>query len=654
MMKIHSILTAALCASSVTFAADYTHWRGPHQTGVFDDKGLPAEWSKEGKNLTWKLPVGGRSAPLIMGGKVFLINRSGDGISLQERVMAIELETGKVLWEHKFNAFMTDIVAHRLGWSNLAGDPETGYIYAHGVQGMFFCFTPDGEIVWKRSLTESFGRISGYGGRTNTPIVEGDLVLISSLTSGWGPHGKGLHRMLAMDKKTGDIKYWAAPSGKPLDTTYSVPVVVDQDGERVLFMGLADGTIVALNPYTGAKKWQFTLSKRGINSSVVYADGKVYAQHSEENIDSTHMGKVVCLDGRTGEKVWEVVGLPAGYTSPAYHDGLLYVADNSANLHCLDAQTGESHWHHNYGKEGKGSPVIADGKVYIGEVGGSWHILKPSKDGCETINSVSFAGEDGSPLEIYATAGIGDGYVVLSNMRETYCISLNDKRVGAAAIEYKVPSHKQTAEYLQIEPAETMLAPGESVQFKIRHADGEGAFTMVDPSKAGFSVKGLQGEIKADGTFPAAGGGSAVQAGMISADVGCIVTSARVRIIGPIPYTEDFESHAVGAPPPGWISSKLKSQVVEHEGGKVLKKLADRPAPPFARLRCYMTPPIDIGYTVQTDLYGYAKKRRFIPDMGLMNSRYLCIMLGSTERTRKLRLVSYAAVPRLQHDIEFP
>ena len=40
--------------------------------------------------------------------------------------------------------------------------------------------------------------------------------------------------------------------------------------------------------------------------------------------------------------------------------------------------------------------------------------------------------------------------------------------------------------------------------------------------------------------------------------------------------------------------------------------------------------------------------------MGLINSRYLLILTGTTERTRKLRLVSWAPIPRIQKEVEFP
>jgi len=649
--KVAAVPAALILTIGFAVASESGHWRGQDQNGVFDSGSLPESWSPDGENLLWHAPYGSRSSPLVMNGRVYLINRAGEGSRLQERVMALDLETGAPAWEHRFNVFLTDIVAHRVGWANLAGDPETGNIYAHGVQGRFFCFDPDGKILWSRSLTEEFGRISGYGGRTNTPTVEGDLVLISFLSSGWGPHGKGLHRYLAMDKLTGEVVYWAEPSGKPLDTTYAVPVVVSLDGRRVLLGGLADGTVFSMDPRTGERLWQFELSKRGINSSIVYGDGHVYATHSEENTDSTEMGAVVCLDARTGKEVWKKNGLPAGYASPIFHEDILLVPDNSANLHCFDAKTGEHHWDFNYGTEAKGSPAYGDGKVYVGEVRGSYQILRASRAGCERLDQDGFSEPSGSPIEIFGTPAIAGNKVLLPTRTDLYCIGRKGGTAGggssAAPQEERGPVMTGESDHLILRPAEFWLSPGESQSLSVVNAGIGGDVSAT------FEMKGIQGSMAADGTFTAAKE-NRMQAGVITASTGELSASARVRIIPPLPYREDFETLKAGMPPPGYITSKLKCQVTEYEGGKVLRKLADRPSPPFARLRCYMTPPLEANYTVQADLLGISKKGRFLPDMGLINSRYLLILTGTSERTRKLRLVSWAPIPRIQLDVEFP
>jgi outer membrane protein assembly factor BamB len=647
------ILSLVWMTAATGFAASSGHWRGSGQDGDFRSGALPDRWSPVGENLLWTAPFGSRSSPLVMDGRVFLINRAGKGERLQERVMALDFETGKMVWEHRFNVFLTDIVAHRVGWANLAGDPETGYIYAHGVQGLFFCFDRDGNVIWSRSLTEEVGRISGYGGRTNTPTVEGDLVLISFLNSSWGPQGKGSHRVLAMDKKTGEMIYWAEPSGKPLDTTYSVPVVQTLDGERRLFTGLADGAIVSLNPATGERLWQFPFSKRGINSSVVAQDGRVFATHSEENLDSTQMGRVVCLDARTGQKIWQHDGLAPGYASPALHDGVLYVPHNSANLHAFDASTGKHLWEFNYGKEAKGSPVYSDGKIFVGEVGGTYHILKATREGCESLHEVSFREPSGAPIEIFGTPAVAGNRVLLPTRTDLYCIGLGSDPAPEPDPE-PVPAPSDDVRKVarvRLEPAECWIEPGESKAFSVIGM-GQG-ITERTVLPAAYTAKGLAGTFDEDGLFHAAKT-NVMQAGTVTATAGALSASARVRIIPRLPYREDFESMPAGDAPPGYITSKLKAQVMELDGGKVLRKMADRPAPPFARLRCYMMPPLPDGYTVKADILGVSKKKRFVPDIGLINCRYLLILTGSSERTPTLRLVSWAPIPRIQKDVEFP
>ena len=204
---------------------------GPARRGMpCREAGLPDSFDparKEKGNVLWTQPYGGRSAPLVLDGKLYLINGAGDGLEEGERVMCFDEKTGKPLWSHKFNVFHTDIVSVRLGWTNLAGDPETGNVYAHGTQGFLFCFNRDGKVLWQHSLTEEYGRISGYGGRLTSPVVDGDLVVISMLNASWGEYARGGCRFVAFDKNTGAVVWWASTGLQPKDTYYSCPVVAD-------------------------------------------------------------------------------------------------------------------------------------------------------------------------------------------------------------------------------------------------------------------------------------------------------------------------------------------------------------------------------------------------------------------------------------------
>src|SRR5437867_294872 len=124
-MKSMLPLVAALALGTISQARadDWYAWRGPHQNGVSDEKGLPDRWSPnpkaENNNLVWKAPHGGRTTPMVMNGRVYFINDSGEGVNEQERVMCLNADTGEKVWEYKFNVFHADIVSDRVGWTNM-------------------------------------------------------------------------------------------------------------------------------------------------------------------------------------------------------------------------------------------------------------------------------------------------------------------------------------------------------------------------------------------------------------------------------------------------------------------------------------------------------------------------------------------------------
>ena len=160
-------------------SSDWPGWRGPAQNGTATDLGLVESWTPDGDGDLWRADFTGRSTPVVLNGTVYVIGRSGAGVSQQERVAAFDAADGSLQWEHRFNVFHTTIPFNRVGWASLAGDPETGYLYSHGVEGMLICFDRDGKIVWSHSFGEEVGRISGFGGRTVDPMLDGDVLVVT-------------------------------------------------------------------------------------------------------------------------------------------------------------------------------------------------------------------------------------------------------------------------------------------------------------------------------------------------------------------------------------------------------------------------------------------------------------------------------------------
>jgi len=667
------LMVAVLCLHFVVHAEDWSGWRGPTQDGASAERGLVSSWTPGGAGQIWHAEATVRSTPVIINGRVYVIGRTGEGITEQEVVVCLDAGSGELVWEDRFNVYHTTIPFNRVGWASLAADPETGNIYAHGVQGVFTCYTGDGDIVWQHSLTEEFRRISGYGGRTHTPFVDGDLVIVSYLNGSWGSQAIPRHRYFAFDKRTGEVVWTSTPGGKPLDTTYSVPVAADIGGQRLLIAGNADGGIYAMKMNTGEKVWGFQLSKRGINGSVVVEGDRVYAAHGEENHDNTAMGRLVCIDGTgTGDvtkthEVWRYDEQLFAYTSPVVHGGRIYMVDNSAKLHSLDAATGEVHWVQSMGTVGKGSPVWADGKIYATSVNGGFIILKPGVTSCEVLDKDKITMADGGHAEIYGSPAVAYGRVYLAAESGVYCLGDPEAAFevgpGTGAVAISAAASGSPA-HIQVVPAEVLMAPGEKQELEVRVFDdrgrllgvvGDGGGHGIEAADLGWSTAGLEGSVGEGTGELRIGEGAPDQVGTLTAVVsgpsGELRSTVRVRVLGRKSWTEDFEGMSTekgkDRAPAHWIGAGGKFFVREVEGSKVLMK-TEAPRG-LQRSNVYIGPSDLSGYTVQADLMG-AKRKRNRPDMGLIAQRYTLDIQGNHQR---LQIRTWAAALRMAKTVDF-
>ncbi len=697
-MKRFSLLSTLLllAATADGRSSDWANWRGPTQNGVATDTNLPERFSlKAGDpdgNLIWRVPYGGRSTPLVMNGRVYLINKVGsegdteeERLHIQERVMCVDAETGKMVWEHRFNVWHTDIVAVRLGWTVLAGDPETGNVYSSGTQGLFTCFDKDGNVKWEHSLTEEYGRISGYGGRVTSAVVDGDLVIISMINASWGDQAIGRTRFVAFDKKSGSVVWWGASILPPKNTYYSVPVVADVAGQRLVIGGGGDGAVHAFKARTGEHVWSYVFGGADVNCSPVVDGNLVYIAHGDDNTDTSAQGRVICLDGgrvKDGKPalVWKVDGIRDKFTSPVLQDGLLYVTDDLANLFCLDAKTGKQLWKYTYGKNSKGSPVLADGKFYVAEVNSKFHILQPSREGCKELYSQFFRKRAGGPdVEINGSAAVANGRVYFMTSADLLCIGKKDGRPGPEKPWTKDTAKGQgEAKHLQILPADIVLYPGESADLKAFAYDGKGEpLGEVDvqwslagpsppqglppppknapPSQPPPPLKAKLSDDRGNSTKVTVDKENAppAQFGRVLAKHGGLTAEVRVRVVPHLPYKPNFANIPLKRTPGGWVNCQGKFEMVQlNEHGSerhVLHKTALNPSPLVARADAFIGLPEWTGYTIQADLMG-TRVGKDLPDVGVCANRYDLTLWGNTQQ---LRLTSWDAIPRVDKSIAY-
>jgi outer membrane protein assembly factor BamB len=690
-MRSMFVMLAGLMLSSAQ-AGDWIHWRGPEQTGFSRETGLPEsiDLSEVGKNnLIWKVPYGGRSAPLILGDRAFTI--SGYDMSLPtegERIISFDTKDGSVKWEKRFNVFHTDIVSSRLGWTTMTADVPNNRIYAHTTGGFLFCLNAsDGKVIWQRQLTEEFGRVTGYGGRIVSPIFDSGLVIIGMVNGSWGDQARGGNRFVAFDGATGEVVWWNEPAAPIKGTYYSNPVIAVIGGQRLLISGGADGAVHALKVRTGEKVWSYLFSAGVVNPSPVVDGNFVYISHGEENPEGGPIGRVVCLDASKVDPktkkpalVWENKRLAKrfGLASPALADGRLYVPDDASEIVCFNAKSGKVLWKQKYGTVSRGAPLIADGKLYVFDVNAKLAIWKLKGDEePEELQNVAIRKEVGQGfVETHGTPIAVNKRLYFLTQDNFYCVG--DPSATASLVKYKLPAEekpfddKAEAAGLRIFPADITVTPGQTVTLSVNALDAngrvlgkkaEGTWSFPQPALPPTAPKGAAQppalnvkDVKPEAdkvTFTT--GPLPNQQGFVEVKAGNLVARARVRVAAKIPYSQDFEKAPVGGSPGGWVNTQGKYVIAEKLGSKVLSKVNNDSRPPIARANGYITSPYVSNYTIESDVYGTEVTGK-LPDMGVVNSRYTLILDGKSDPDtgkRQLRIVSWEARPRINNGKEF-
>ena len=643
LIDLRIVIAAALIlgAQSISVAGDWPDWRGPNRDGTSGEKGLPGRWSLSGDNLAWKAPYGGRSTPVILGDRLYLENTAGARETEQERLMCFNADTGRLLWEYKFNVFQSDVPAHRVGWASPVADPETGNVYSFGVNNLLTALTRDGKKIWERSITEEFSPFTTHGGRTVSPMIDGNLVIVSTPTSTWGAQANRAQRFIALDKRTGEIVWISTPGGRPYDTSYGPMNIVTINGTRLLITGGADGAALAMKPQTGEPVWNLVIAKRGLNTGLV-ANGK-YAilSHGDENLEGNEMGMLAAFDATGKGKLgmdsikWMVKGFLGGYSSPVLDGDRLYQVDNGGNLFAFDVQTGKQLWKQNLGVIQKASSVFADGKIYVGTESGKFYILRPHSDRCEILSEVELPlSNQGlmnqrTPEPIVAAAAVARGRVYVVSSDTLYAIGPKQTKADPwKPVTQTMEPGQGPATFLQVSPTELVLKPGDTVQLHARLFDAAGRF-LREEKAAAWSLDKLSGTVQ-DGQFTVPSNAPG-QAGLIRATVGGITGEARARVIPPLPWNETFDAYPAGSVPPHWISATTvgKFQVVELDGQKVLEKVPTDTL--FKRMRVFMGPSDWANYTVQADIR-INEKRRQMGDAGIIAQRYTLFAFGNNQR----------------------
>jgi outer membrane protein assembly factor BamB len=283
----------------------------------------------------------------------------------------------------------------------------------------------DADILWLLDLRAAAG-VRPHDSAHCSILLDGPYLYVNT-SNGLTSKHDGVDKpeapsLVVVDKATGRLVAQEREGISRLifHSTWSSPALGEVNGRRLVFFAGGDGVVYAfdaLKPTAGALGaglptspaslqlvWRFDCdptapkedihryirnrreSPSNIKSMPVFHDGRIYVTVGGDIWWGKTEAWLKCVDA-TGKGDVTETALRWSYalerhccSTPAVHDGLVYVADCDGMVHCVDAETGRPYWVHDAGRDIWASTLVADGKVYVGTRGRQFWVLATGKE----------------------------------------------------------------------------------------------------------------------------------------------------------------------------------------------------------------------------------------------------------------------------------
>jgi outer membrane protein assembly factor BamB len=308
----------------------------------------------------------------------------------------------------------------------------------------------DADILWIFDLVSGAG-IWPHDGAHSSILIHGEHLYLNTGTGVDNTHRRirtpDAPSLVVLDKRTGRMLAREREGIAPniFHSTWSPPSMGEVRGKPLLFFAGGNGIVYAFEPLPKDKRnnrevrslskiWQFdfdpdapkrdvhkyTSNRREgpstINGMTVFHQNRIYAAGGGDVWWGKNEAWLKCIDAtKTGDitrtgLVWSYPLQKHVMSTPAVHDGMVFVADCGRSFHCVDAETGKPLWTHDIKGEVWASPLVADGKVYLGTRAGSFYVFAASKEK-QLLSEIAL----GSPMSATVTAANGTLFVATMN-----------------------------------------------------------------------------------------------------------------------------------------------------------------------------------------------------------------------------------------------
>lgn len=321
--------------------------------------------------------------PTISGTTIYAASAEG-------RVKAIDIDSGKVLWEKQLE------------------QPVSGALTSDS--GRLYFGTRNGEVV---ALDQENGDVAWHARVSSevlaAPQLNSGLVVVQSVDGA----------LTALDRFTGEQK-WIYASSQPALTLRGTGT--PRTIEPVSFAGFANGRLAAFDNRNGQQLWDIRVAiptGRTEVEQLVDLDGQPVLTEDGRLFVTSYNGKIMALDARSGQPIWQRE--ESSYLTPTLVGDFLFTVNAKSDVMALDANTGRVLWQQD-ALEGRSltSPLFVDGRIALGDYQGYIHLLD-AKSG--ELAGRAHVGGDG-----VSVAPVTDGkrLFTLSNAGELVAYDLKD------------------------------------------------------------------------------------------------------------------------------------------------------------------------------------------------------------------------------------
>jgi eukaryotic-like serine/threonine-protein kinase len=352
---------------------------------------------------SWRVETGGQisASPTISDGVLYIGNNNGT-------LYAIDQQTGVPFWTFRArNPLMSapivygDLVIVGEGDADSMGtNPSEPGKVGQGASSLIALDRRTGSLRWQRALAGS--------GMPTPAIVNG--LLVHHNGSGW---------VGGFDPTTGRLKF-----SHHLDSVASMSAILPVTGNQFVTTGVGTNAVWRMSAIDGTVLWSSTFDSgaSGVGDCPPVTDGtRVLCDYvapvppnNMTQVGQAAVERVYAVDLATGAKRWDVA-LESGILQPRNEaaipllaDGRLYVGSSLASeMHALDVATGQVVWHLRTHGAVKGGAVAVDGAVYFGDYGGYLWAVDERSGAVIGVKNMQTHFNVGSPLVDGMTLIIG-------------------------------------------------------------------------------------------------------------------------------------------------------------------------------------------------------------------------------------------------------